>query len=36
MLFSLLLFILLYGVLMAADTYLLAKYARQGEAAGAG
>jgi cytochrome d ubiquinol oxidase subunit I len=35
MLSSLLLFIVLYAVLMAADVYLLAKYARQGGAAGA-
>jgi cytochrome d ubiquinol oxidase subunit I len=32
---SLLLFILLYAVLMAADVYLLTKYARQGAKAGA-
>ena len=34
MFLSLLLFILLYAVLMVADVYLLAKYARQGAAAG--
>jgi cytochrome d ubiquinol oxidase subunit I len=28
--FSLVAFVLLYGVLMAADVYLLAKYARKG------
>jgi cytochrome d ubiquinol oxidase subunit I len=35
MLSSLLLFTLLYGALMAADVYLLAKYARQGMTSGA-